>query len=102
MLSALPHDLCVSRWDNRAQDGAEDAYVQFERDLSGKVGGMTMRVVQSDFSFDAQDLDPKKCTHKSSSWFSFSRKNKAFPTSLLTMGYKKPSSFALAGIIRLF
>lgn len=34
--------------------------MQFERDVAGKVGGMTMRVIQSDFSFDAQDLQPKK------------------------------------------
>ncbi|GBQ27310.1 beta-lactamase [Gluconacetobacter sacchari DSM 12717] len=59
-LSALPHDLFVVRWDNRAQDGADDAYVQFERDVSGKPVGLTMRVIESDFSFDAQDLHPKK------------------------------------------
>ncbi|WP_367161210.1 serine hydrolase (plasmid) [Kozakia baliensis] len=57
---ALPHDLFVVRWDNRAQDGEDDAYVQFERDFSGKVTGMRMRLVGSDFSFDAQDLHPRK------------------------------------------
>ncbi|MBS1101624.1 serine hydrolase [Gluconobacter sp. Dm-62] len=59
-LSALPHDLFVVRWDNREQDAEDDSYVQFERDVSGQVTGMTMRVIGSDFSFDAQDLHPRK------------------------------------------
>lgn len=59
-MHALPHDLFVVRWDNRGQDGEDDAYVQFERDVSGKVTGMKMQLVGSDFSFDAQDLHPKK------------------------------------------
>ncbi|WP_246375412.1 serine hydrolase [Gluconacetobacter takamatsuzukensis] len=59
-LSALPHDLFVVRWDDRGQDAEDDSYVQFERDVSGKVVGMSMRVIGSDFSFDAQDLHPRK------------------------------------------
>ncbi|MEJ5141900.1 serine hydrolase [Gluconobacter albidus] len=59
-LSALPHDLFTVRWDDRAQDADDDSYVQFERDLSGQVSGLKMQVIGSDFSFDAQDLHPKK------------------------------------------
>lgn len=60
VLSALPHDLFVVRWDNRAQDAEDDCYVQFQRDMTGKVVGMKMQVIGSDFSFDAQDLHPRK------------------------------------------
>ncbi|PYD75678.1 serine hydrolase [Novacetimonas pomaceti] len=63
-LSALPHDLFVVRWDDRAQDAGDDCYVQFQRDMDGKVTGISMRVVGSDFSFDAQDLHPKKISDK--------------------------------------
>lgn len=59
-LSALPHDLFVAKWQNRAEDAEDDSYVQFERDTSGKVTGFHMQVVGSDFSFDAQDLHPLK------------------------------------------
>lgn len=59
-LSALPHDLFVAKWQNRAEDAGDDSYVQFERDMSGKVTGFHMQVVGSDFSFDAQDLHPLK------------------------------------------
>lgn len=59
-LHSLPHDLFVVRWDNREQDGEDDAYVQFERNVEGKVTGMTMKLLGSDFSFDAQDLHPRK------------------------------------------
>ena len=59
-LQALPHDLFVVRWDNREQDAEDDAYVQFERDVSGTVTGMKMQLLGSDFSFDAQDLHPRK------------------------------------------
>ncbi|MFW7268519.1 serine hydrolase [Gluconacetobacter sp. Hr-1-5] len=59
-LSALPHDLFVVRWDDRGQDSSDDSYVQFERDVSGQVVGMSLRVIGSDFSFDAQDLHPRK------------------------------------------
>lgn len=59
-LSALPHDLFVAKWQNRAEDAGDDSYVQFERDMTGKVTGFHMQVVGSDFSFDAQDLHPLK------------------------------------------
>ncbi|GBR44391.1 serine hydrolase [Gluconobacter roseus] len=59
-LSALPHDLFIVRWDDRGQDADDDSYVQFERDVSGQISGMKMQVIGSDFSFDAQDLHPKK------------------------------------------
>lgn len=59
-LSALPHDLFVAKWQNRAEDAEDDSYVQFERNTSGKVTGFHMQVVGSDFSFDAQDLHPLK------------------------------------------
>ncbi|MBS0994327.1 serine hydrolase [Gluconobacter cerinus] len=59
-LKALPHDLFVVRWDNREEDSEDDAYVQFERDVTGKVTGMKMQLLGSDFSFDAQDLHPRK------------------------------------------
>lgn len=59
-LSALPHDLFVVRWDDRGQDAEDDSYVQFERNVSGQVTGIKMQVIGSDFSFDAQDLNPKK------------------------------------------
>ncbi|WP_231874880.1 serine hydrolase [Acetobacter cerevisiae] len=59
-LSALPHDLFVAKWQNRAEDAEDDSYVQFERNTSGKVTGFHMQVVGSDFSFDAQDLHPIK------------------------------------------
>lgn len=59
-LQALPHDLFVVRWDDRAQDAEDDCYVQFERDMTGKVTGMKMQVIGSDFSFDAQDLHPRR------------------------------------------
>ncbi|NHO34424.1 serine hydrolase [Acetobacter fallax] len=59
-LFALPHDLFVVRWDNRAQDAGDDCYVQFHRDVTGKITDMSMQVIGSDFSFDAQDLHPWK------------------------------------------
>lgn len=59
-LFPLPHDLFVVRWQNRAEDAEDDCYVQFERDVSGKVTGFHMQVIGSDFSFDAQDLHPIK------------------------------------------
>ncbi|OUI83340.1 beta-lactamase [Acetobacter tropicalis] len=59
-LSALPHDLFVAKWQDRANDASDDSYVQFERDTSGKVTGFHMQVVGSDFSFDAQDMHPLK------------------------------------------
>lgn len=64
-LRSLPHDLFVVRWDNREQDGEDDAYVQFERNVEGKVTGMTMKLLGSDFSFDAQDLHPHKINSSS-------------------------------------
>lgn len=64
-LSALPHDLFVARWDIRGQDGEDDCYVQFERDVEGKITGMKMRLLGSDFSFDAQDLHPRKISDHS-------------------------------------
>ncbi|WP_228121502.1 serine hydrolase [Gluconobacter cerevisiae] len=59
-LNALPHDLFVVRWDNREEDSEDDAYVQFERDVTGKITGLKMQLLGSDFSFDAQDLHPRK------------------------------------------
>ncbi|MEE8662816.1 MAG: serine hydrolase [Acetobacter sp.] len=59
-LSALPHDLFVVRWDDRGRDGEDDSYVRFLRDVNGRVSGFRMEVIGSDFSFDAQDLHPKK------------------------------------------
>lgn len=59
-LSALPHDLFVAKWQDRANDASDDSHVQFERDTSGKVTGFHMQVVGSDFSFDAQDMHPLK------------------------------------------
>lgn len=59
-LSALPHDLFVAKWENRDSDAEDDSYVQFERNMSGKITGFHMQVIGSDFSFDAQDLHPLK------------------------------------------
>ncbi|MCX2561848.1 serine hydrolase [Acetobacter farinalis] len=59
-LQALPHDLFVARWQDRADDAGDDSYVQFERNTSGKVTGFHMQVVGSDFSFDVQDMHPLK------------------------------------------
>ena len=60
ILSALPHDLFVAKWKNREEDSSDDSYVQFERDVTGKVTGFHMQLVGSDFSFDAQDMHPLK------------------------------------------
>lgn len=59
-LQALPHDLFVAKWQDRANDAGDDSYVQFERNTEGKVTGFHMEVIGSDFSFDVQDLHPVK------------------------------------------
>jgi len=59
-LFALPHDLFVVKWRDRAKDGENDAYVQFHRDVTGKVTSIAMQLLEPDFSFDVQDLDLKR------------------------------------------
>jgi len=56
-MEALPHDLFVVHWDDRAFNGSDDAYIQFHRDPNGQIVSATMRLIGSDFSFDVQDLD---------------------------------------------
>ncbi|MCQ9156227.1 serine hydrolase [Acidomonas methanolica] len=55
-LHPLPHDLFLIRWDN----DSDDAYVQFHRDMTGKIASISMALLEPDFSFDVQDLDLKR------------------------------------------
>lgn len=57
IMKPLPHDLFVAHWDG---DEADASYVQFHRDMSGRITNITMHLVESDFSFDVQDLDLRR------------------------------------------
>lgn len=56
-LEALPHDLFVVHWDDRAFNGSDDAYIQFRRDPGGQIVSANMCLIGSDSSFDVQDLE---------------------------------------------
>lgn len=56
VLKPLPHDLFVIHWDR----DPDTAYVQFHRDVAGRIVNITMKLLDPDFSFDVQDLDLKR------------------------------------------